>query len=89
MTELSDRRDREVARTGGRRLPDVVITSKVVGVSFVPGYPDNITELAEIANRPTVDGPYFSEGDQAQLIHLYVELRLAEGLDQLDERYHL
>lgn len=47
MSTLSERRDREVERSGGRKMPSAVFTAKVVGVSFVPGYPDNITSLAE------------------------------------------
>ena len=51
MSTLSDRRDREVARSSGRKLPAAVFTCKVVGVSFVPGYPDNITSLNELADE--------------------------------------
>ena len=40
------RRDAEIARTAGRK-PASEFTSKVVGVSFVPGYPDNLLDLAK------------------------------------------
>ena len=45
------RRDREVARTGGRKMPTTQFAAKVVGVSFVPGYPDNITSLRDLADE--------------------------------------
>lgn len=50
MTDLSDRRDREVARTAGRKMPTAAFSCKVVGVSFVKGYPDNITSLDELVS---------------------------------------
>ena len=60
MKPLSEQRDREVARTSGRKMASP-FTVKVVGVSFVDGYPENLYELAKIApdgmarmERPTV-----------------------------------
>ena len=72
MSNISERRDREVARSAGRKLPSP-FTAKVVGVSFVPGYPGNLHRLNEMVNGaheapelPTVvlkrnpDNPYDS-----------------------------
>jgi len=49
MSDLKAKRDAEVARSGGRRLPPK-FTAKVVGVSFVAGYPDNLHELDRMVN---------------------------------------
>lgn len=66
MTNISERRDREVARSAGRKLPSP-FTAKVVGVSFVPGYPGNLHRLNELTNRPPHPGPFPSglRGDMA------------------------
>lgn len=47
-SRVSDQRDRETERSAGRSLPDH-FTLKVVGVSFVPSYPDNLLVLGEAA----------------------------------------
>lgn len=46
MNTPAEQRDREVARTAGRKMVSP-FTSKVVGVTFVPGYPDNLLDLAQ------------------------------------------
>lgn len=43
---LSEQRDSEVERTAGRKMGSP-FAAKVVGVSFVPGYPDNILHLGD------------------------------------------
>ena len=55
MTDMTEQRDREVARTAGRKMPSP-FTAKVVGVSFVPGYPDNLHSLASAADAATLAG---------------------------------
>lgn len=40
----AERRDREVERSAGRAMPPT-FTAKIVGVSFVPAYPDNLWAL--------------------------------------------
>lgn len=54
-----ERRDAELERSGRRRMPGAFAT-KVVGVSFVPAYPDNLFALdraaveAEMSGEPLV-----------------------------------
>jgi hypothetical protein len=55
MTDMTERRDREVARTAGRTMPSP-FAAKVVGVSFVPAYPDNLHELQAVADQARLDG---------------------------------
>jgi hypothetical protein len=52
-TDLTTQRDREVERTKGRKMPSP-FSAKVVGVSFVPGYPDNLIELASVMQQSEV-----------------------------------
>lgn len=47
--DMRERRDREAARVGARKMPAPFI-AKVVGVSFVPGYPDNLHMLRDSAD---------------------------------------
>lgn len=67
---IRDQRERALQRTGDRRI-DLAFSTKVVGVSFVPGYPDNLWALdraaieAEHTGEPLVvvlrrnpDNPY-------------------------------
>jgi hypothetical protein len=57
MRTPAEQRDREVERTKGRKMVSP-FSAKVVGVSFVPGYPDNLLDLeladskAQIAGEP-------------------------------------
>lgn len=44
---LAEQRDREVERSKGRKMVKQ-FSAKVVGVTFVPAYPDNLTALAEL-----------------------------------------
>lgn len=63
-----ERRDAEIARTGGRALGAASFYTKVVGVSFVPAYPDNLYALNELANPkplPSLPFPNF-QGEMAQ-----------------------
>ncbi len=59
MSDISEVRDREVERSAGRRVTQPFIT-KVVGVSFVPSYPENLYVLdraqqeAERSGEPLV-----------------------------------
>lgn len=48
----AERRDREVERTKGRKMVRQ-FSAKVVGVSFVPAYPDNLHQLDMIWNQTT------------------------------------
>ena len=64
MTELKDQRDREVARTAGRKMASP-FSAKVVGVSFVEGYPDNLHELNRLTNPPGLKH-YQANGEAAQ-----------------------
>ena len=51
----ADQRDREVARTAGRRMVSP-FSAKVVGVSFVPGYPDNLHRLSAASDAARLSG---------------------------------
>jgi hypothetical protein len=53
--DLTTQRDRETERTKGRPMPSP-FSAKVVGVSFVPGYPDNLTELASVSDAARLEG---------------------------------
>lgn len=55
MTTPAEQRDREVERTKGRRMASP-FSAKVVGVSFVPGYPGNLHRLSEVSDRARLDG---------------------------------
>lgn len=55
QTKQAAQRDREVERTAGRKMVSP-FSAKVVGVSFVPGYPDNLHALNEAADRARLDG---------------------------------
>lgn len=55
MTQQSDMRDREVARTQGRKMASP-FAAKVVGVSFVPGYPNNLHALEALADDAHLQG---------------------------------
>lgn len=57
VDRMRERRDREIARTGGLRLTGRFITP-VVGVTFVPAYPDNLLHLREAYERPPAPGNY-------------------------------
>ena len=46
MTTDADRRDREIERTGHRKI-QTPFTVKAVGISFVDSYPDNLYALDE------------------------------------------
>lgn len=46
-----ERRDAEIARQGNRRLGADRFTAKVVGVSFVPAYPDNLYMLDQVMHE--------------------------------------
>lgn len=63
-----DRRDAEIARTGSRPVGVGTFFTKVVGVSFVPSYPDNLRALDELSNpKPLPSLPYpMFQGDMAQ-----------------------
>lgn len=50
MTQQADQRDREVERTKGRRMASP-FSAKVVGVTFVPGYPKNLLELSRVMDE--------------------------------------
>jgi hypothetical protein len=54
-TDLPTQRDREVERTKGRRMPSP-FSAKVVGVSFVPGYPQNLIELSAVSDSARLQG---------------------------------
>lgn len=47
MSDLSERRDREVERSAGRKIGSP-FTTKVVGLSFIKSYPNNLLELRDI-----------------------------------------
>jgi hypothetical protein len=55
--EVADRlraqRDKVIERDGGKPMQTDAFTTKVVGVSFTPHYPDNLHELNEIINGAT------------------------------------
>lgn len=60
MPDYAEQRDREIERTGGRRMTSPFST-KVVGVSFVPGYPHNLLDLADTiaeSMQATGDEPF-------------------------------
>lgn len=50
QSKQADQRDREVARTAGRKMVSP-FSAKVVGVSFVPGYPDNLHRLSAASDE--------------------------------------
>lgn len=50
MTDHTEQRDREVERSGHRKMASP-FSAKVVGVSFQPGYPDNLHQLNALANE--------------------------------------
>jgi hypothetical protein len=50
QSKQADQRDREVARTAGRKMVSP-FGAKVVGVSFVPGYPDNLHRLSAASDE--------------------------------------
>lgn len=52
---IRQQREREVERSGGRRLGEMFAT-KVVGVTFVPAYPDNLWALDRSAVEAERDG---------------------------------
>ena len=60
-------RDAAIERDHGKPMQAEAFSTKVVGVSFTPHYPDNLLELSRVANPPRVPAPEFSYGDQAQL----------------------
>ena len=62
----AERRDREVDRTRGRKMVRQ-FSAKVVGVSFVPGYPDNLHELDKLMKPRLVPYPTLN-GEMAQEI---------------------
>lgn len=62
--DMRERRDRETARVGTRKMV-APFTAKVVGVSFVPGYPDNLHALAELMKPKVVPYPMMS-GEMSQ-----------------------
>lgn len=65
---MRERRDRELERQSRVRLPiGSPFTTKVVGVSFVDGYPDNLQVLSDAIRDAPVDLP--GEGVSAILIH--------------------
>jgi len=51
----AERRDREVDRTRGRKMVRQ-FSAKVVGVSFVPGYPDNLLDLELADSKAQLNG---------------------------------
>lgn len=55
QTKQAAQRDREVARTAGRKMVSP-FAAKVVGVSFVPGYPDNLHELSTVSDNARLEG---------------------------------
>lgn len=50
QTKQAAQRDREVERTAGRKMVSP-FSAKVVGVSFVPGYPDNLHVLSAASDE--------------------------------------
>lgn len=54
-TQIQQRRDREVARSSGRKLVSP-FTCKVVGVSFTSHYPGNLHTLDQVAAEAQVKG---------------------------------
>lgn len=64
--ELSEQRERELARSHNARIGSP-FTTKVVGVTFAPGYPENLTELREVMGPrlPSLPYPMF-QGEMAQ-----------------------
>jgi len=55
----AERRDREVERTKGRKMVPQ-FSAKVVGVTFVPGYPDNLHELNLADSNAQLAGEHLS-----------------------------
>lgn len=55
QTKQAEQRDREVARTAGRKMVSP-FSAKVVGVSFVPGYPGNLLDLSAISDEARIEG---------------------------------
>lgn len=51
----AERRDREVERSKGRKMVRQ-FSAKVVGVSFVPGYPDNLLDLELADSKAQLNG---------------------------------
>ena len=50
QSKQATQRDREVGRTAGRKMASP-FSAKVVGVSFVPGYPDNLHRLSATSDE--------------------------------------